>query len=102
MTLLSVRREVGEFRKRYKWMALFVMVSMLAVIGRLVHLQLVEHDRWAIEAAQEHHQARAPARDARPDPRPQGPRRGENRPAYNLYMTPQLLDREHRRRDRAS
>ena len=25
MTMLSVRREVGEFRKRYKWMALCVL-----------------------------------------------------------------------------
>ena len=28
MTLLSVRREVGELRKRFKWMALVVLAAM--------------------------------------------------------------------------
>ena len=35
MSLLSVRREVGEFRKRYKWMALAVVLST-RVFGQLV------------------------------------------------------------------
>ena len=30
MVMLSPRREVGEFRKRYKWMVLFVVVAMFS------------------------------------------------------------------------
>jgi penicillin-binding protein 2 len=95
MTLLSVRREIGEFRKRYKWMALFVVMSMIGVIVRLVILQLIEHDRWAIEADNNiTKHVRLPAtrgliRDHK------GRIIATNRPAYDLYMTPQLLDREH-------
>ena len=47
MTMLSVRREVGEFRKRYKWMVLAVLLSFGVLVVRLVVLQLVEYDRWA-------------------------------------------------------
>ncbi len=95
MTLLSVRREIGEFRKRYKWMALFVVLSMIGVIVRLVVLQLIEHDRWALEAEKNiTKHVRLPAtrgliRDHK------GRVVATNRPAYDLYMTPQLLDREH-------
>ena len=50
MNLLSVRREVGEFKKRYKWMALVVVLAFLALLGRIVQLQLVEYQRWAAVA----------------------------------------------------
>ena len=33
MTLLSVRREVGEFRKRYKWMALELKAQWERALG---------------------------------------------------------------------
>ncbi|HEX2679472.1 MAG TPA: penicillin-binding transpeptidase domain-containing protein, partial [Polyangiales bacterium] len=91
MTMLSVRREVGEFRKRYKWMALFVLVSMLALVVRLTQLQIVEHDRWAAEAQRNITKiVRLPAtrgliRDH------EGHVIAENRPSYNVYVTPQLL-----------
>jgi penicillin-binding protein 2 len=95
MTLLSVRRELGEFRKRYKWMALCVLLSMGGIVARLVHLQLVEHQRWAAEAERNiMKRIRLPAtrgliRDS------QGKIVANNRPAYNVYLTPQLLDRRH-------
>jgi penicillin-binding protein 2 len=95
MTLLSVRREVGEFRKRYKWMALVVLVSMSAVIVRLVQLQMFEHAHWVAEANNNiTKHIRLPAtrgliRDHR------GKLIAQNRPAYDVYMTPQLLDRSH-------
>jgi penicillin-binding protein 2 len=40
--LLVGRSDVGEFRKRYKWMALFTTVACLVVIGRLFMLQVVD------------------------------------------------------------
>ena len=46
MNLLSVRREVGEFRKRYKWMALFVSIIFAVLLGRMVQLQLVDYAHY--------------------------------------------------------
>jgi penicillin-binding protein 2 len=95
MTLLSVRREVGEFRKRYKWMALVVLMSMGAIIIRLVQLQMIEHEHWVAEADKNiTKRIRLPAtrgliRDHT------GKLIAQNRPAYDVYMTPQLLDRGH-------
>jgi penicillin-binding protein 2 len=39
--LLVPRTDLGEFRKRYKWMALFASLCFLAVIARLVQLQVI-------------------------------------------------------------
>ncbi len=94
MTMLSVRREVGEFKKRYKWMALFVIFSMSALLVRLFELQIVEHARWAAEAQKNITKVlRLPAtrgliRDVK------GHVVAENRPSYNVFVTPQLLGEE--------
>lgn len=91
MTMLSVRREVGEFKKRYKWMALFVLLAMGGVVVRLVQLQLIEHQAWAAEAERNITKiVRLPAtrgllRDHK------GRVVAENRPSYNVFVTPQLL-----------
>ena len=50
MNLLSVRREVGEFKERYKWMALCVVLALLGIVTRLVYLQIIERDHWVAEA----------------------------------------------------
>ncbi|HTQ02608.1 MAG TPA: penicillin-binding protein 2, partial [Polyangiaceae bacterium] len=44
MRLFVQRSDVGEFRRRYRWMVLAVVVAFMALIGRLVLLQLVEGD----------------------------------------------------------
>jgi len=91
MIMLSPRREVGEFRKRYKWMVLFVLVTMLSIVGRLFMLQLVQHDRWAGEADRNITKVvRLPAtrgliRDYR------GRVIADNRPSYNVLVTPRLM-----------
>jgi penicillin-binding protein 2 len=95
MTLLSVRREVGEFRKRYKWMALAVFLSLGGVLVRLFQLQIIEHDRWAAEAERNiTKRIRLPAtrgliRDTN------GKVIASNRPSFNVFLTPQMLDDEH-------
>jgi penicillin-binding protein 2 len=95
MTLLSVRREVGEFRKRYKWMALVVLLSMTAIIVRLVQLQMIEHEHWVVEADKNiTKHIRLPATRGLIRDRV-GKLIANNRPAYDVYMTPQLLDRGH-------
>ncbi len=91
MTLLSVRREVGEFKKRYKWMALVVIVAFLVLLGRVVQLQIVEHEHWASIARENITRTigmpatRGIIRDA------QGRVVATNRAAYNVYVTPQYL-----------
>ena len=95
MTLLSVRREVGEFKKRYRWMALAVALAMGSILARLVWLQVFEHERWAAEAQDNiTKHIRLPAtrgliRDA------QGKVVASNRPSYDAFMTPSALDPEH-------
>ena len=91
MTLLSVRREVGEFRKRYKWMALVVLLAFTVLLGRIVQLQLVDHDHWAGIANENITRTigmpatRGIIRDA------EGRVVATNRAAYNIYVTPQYL-----------
>jgi penicillin-binding protein 2 len=91
MTLLSPRREVGEFRTRYKWMALFVLVSMTSIVVRLFMLQVIQHERWAGEATKNITKiVRLPAtrgliRDYK------GHVIADNRPAYNVFVTPRLM-----------
>lgn len=91
MNLLSVRREVGEFRKRYKWMALVVVLAFSLLIGRMIQLQLVDHDHYA-QIARENitrtvrlAATRGIIRDA------SGRVLATNRAAYNVYVTPQYL-----------
>lgn len=91
MTLLSVRREVGEFRKRYKWMALVVLLAFAVLLARIVQLQIVEHDHWGAIARENITRTigmpatRGIIRDA------QGRVVATNRAAYNVYVTPQYL-----------
>ena len=47
MITLSQRREVGEFRKRYRWMALFVLLVFGVIIARVAQVQLFQRDRWS-------------------------------------------------------
>lgn len=88
---LSPRREVGEFRKRYKWMALTALIVFSLLIGRMAHLQLVQHDAWAHIARENITKTislpatRGLLRDTR------GRTIAENRPSYVVYLTPQLL-----------
>ncbi|MGF1464538.1 MAG: penicillin-binding protein 2 [Sandaracinaceae bacterium] len=92
MTFLSVRREVGEFKRRYKWMALVVVLTFGVLFARMIQLQLVEHTHYA-RVARENitRTVRLPAtrgiiRDS------QGRVLATNRPAYNVYLTPQYLE----------
>jgi penicillin-binding protein 2 len=91
MTMLSVRREVGEFRKRYKWMALFVSLVFAGLFGRLVMLQVIENERWALEARNNiEKRIRLPAtRGLVHDVH--GKVVAGNRASYNVLMTPQFV-----------
>jgi penicillin-binding protein 2 len=45
--LLVARSDVGEFRRRYKWMGLFASLAFIAVVVRLFQLQVVEGAEYA-------------------------------------------------------
>jgi penicillin-binding protein 2 len=91
MNLLSVRREVGEFKKRYKWMALFVVFVFAVLYARIIQLQFIDYDRYARIARENITRTltlsatRGIVRDA------EGRIVATNRAAYNLYVTPQYL-----------
>jgi len=94
MITLSQRREVGEFRKRYRWMALFVVLVFGGIIVRVAQVQLFQRDRWSGIAQQnitktlELPPMRGVIRDI------EGRVVASNRPSYDVYATPRLLGPE--------
>jgi penicillin-binding protein 2 len=91
MITLSQRREVGEFRKRYRWMALFVVLAFAGIIVRIAQVQLFQRERWTGIAQQnitktlELPSTRGVIRDIA------GRVIASNRPSYDVYATPKLL-----------
>jgi len=91
MITLSQRREVAEFRKRYRWMALFVVLVFGGIVIRVAQVQLFQRDRWS-DIAQENitktlelPATRGVMRDIT------GRVVASNRPSYDVYATPRLL-----------
>lgn len=86
------RAEVGEFRRRYRWLVLVVLATFLIFIGRLVQLQVVEGRLHRAEALRnivgERRLAttRGVIRDAH------GKVLAANRPSYNVHVVPQYID----------
>ena len=92
MTILSHRREVGEFKRRYKWMALIVLVVFGVLLGRMVQLQVVQADRWA-GIAQDNITKTFVLPATRGIIRAtHGEVVATNRPSYDVYITPQLMN----------
>ncbi len=91
MNLLSVSREVGEFKKRYKWMALGVTAAFLTLFARIVYLQVIAHEEYAAIAQEniiktlELPATRGVVRDQH------GRVIAANRPAFRMYVTPSRL-----------
>ena len=50
MSFLVQRSDVGEFRRRYKWMVLFTVTAFLILLGRLFQLQVIDRDDYRAEA----------------------------------------------------
>jgi penicillin-binding protein 2 len=48
--LLVPRSDIGEFRKRYKWMALAALLALSAVVARLFQLQVLQGTEYAVTA----------------------------------------------------
>ncbi|MET0593838.1 MAG: penicillin-binding protein 2 [Polyangiaceae bacterium] len=90
--MLVQRSDVGEFRRRYKWMVLFTVLAFFALLVRLFQLQIVNGDDYRAEAR--HNiiydirlaTTRGIVRDN------QGKVLAANRPSYNVYVVPSRLD----------
>ncbi len=94
MSLLGQRPDVGEFRKRYKWMALAVFGLMTVLVGKLVHLQIVKHAEYAGIAHDNivHRVTLATSRGVIRDRN--GVVLAASRESWNVYVVPARLDLE--------
>jgi penicillin-binding protein 2 len=89
---LVQRSDVGEFRRRYKWMGLFVIFCCVGLLVRLFQLQIVDGEDYRAEAR--HNiiyeirlaTTRGVIRDAL------GKVLAASRPSYNVYVVPGRLD----------
>lgn len=94
MTFLVQRSDVGEFRRRYRWLVLFAVCLFLVLAGRLVQLQLIEGDLHSAQARRNIvgeitlATTRGVIRDA------YGKVLAANRPSYNVYVVPDNIDME--------
>ena len=86
--LLVPRSDVGEFRKRYKWMALVAFLAFVAIVVRLFQLQIVNGASYRAIAHENIVRkvtlatTRGVIRDA------QGRVVASSRPAYDAYVVP--------------
>jgi penicillin-binding protein 2 len=92
VALLSQRSDVGEFRRRYRWLVLVAVAAFLILVGRLAQLQLIQGDLHRAQARKNIIRERSLAttrgviRDA------EGRVLAANRPSYNVHMTPAEVD----------
>ncbi len=85
---LTPKAAVTEFRERIRWMTIFVSLGMIALIGRLFAVQIIDSAHW-VKIAEDNvlrridlPTTRGLIRDAR------GRVIATNRPSYNVYVVP--------------
>ena len=92
MSVLVQRSDVGEFRRRYRWLVIAVFLAFGVLAVKLVTLQLVEVDVHRAQARRNITgeirlaTTRGVVRDAL------GKVLAANRPSYNVYVVPSDLD----------
>lgn len=90
MSSLSQRNDVGEFRRKHKWFALFVVTLFLIMIGRLFQLQIMRGDEYSA-AARENIVRRVTLATTRGVVRDSlGRVLAASRPSYNVYVIPMI------------
>jgi penicillin-binding protein 2 len=92
MSFLVQRSDVGEFRRRYSWLVVAVMLGFIALAVKLVDLQFIEADVHRAQARRNITgeirlaTTRGVIRDV------QGKVLAANRPSYNVYVVPEAID----------
>ena len=90
MSNLSQRNDVGEFRRKHKWFALFVVALFFTMIGRLFQLQVMQGDEYSA-AARENIVRRVTLATTRGVVRDSlGRVLAASRPSYNVYVVPMV------------
>jgi penicillin-binding protein 2 len=91
---LVQRSDVGEFRKRYRWMVLLMILAFAGLAARVVQLQVFERDLHKAQARRNIigtvtlATTRGVIRDRH------GKVLAANRPSYDVYVVPEKLDLE--------
>ncbi|WP_437930287.1 penicillin-binding protein 2 [Sorangium sp. So ce291] len=94
MSLLVQRSDVSEFRRRFRWIALGMVVGFMVLIGRLFYLQILEVDENKA-IARENIVRRVTLATTRGIIRDKnGKVLAASRPSYNVYVVPRRLDME--------
>ncbi|WP_437758663.1 penicillin-binding protein 2 [Sorangium sp. So ce1389] len=94
MSLLVQRSDVSEFRRRFRWIALGMVVGFMVLIGRLFYLQILEADENKA-VARENIVRRVTLATTRGIIRDKnGKVLAASRPSYNVYVVPRRLDME--------
>ncbi len=92
MSFLVQRSDIGEFRRRYRYLVFAVLLSFSALIAKLVELQILEADQHRAQARRNITgeirlaTTRGVIRDAF------GKVLAANRPSYNVYVVPEAID----------
>jgi penicillin-binding protein 2 len=92
MALLGQRSDVGEFRRRYRWLVLAAVGTFLILVGRLAQLQIVQGDVHRAQARKNIVRERSLATTRGVIRDTQGRVLAANRPSYNVHMTPADVD----------
>ncbi|WP_433935566.1 penicillin-binding protein 2 [Sorangium cellulosum] len=94
MSLLVQRSDVSEFRRRFRWIALGMVVGFMVLIGRMFYLQILEADENKA-VARENIVRRVTLATTRGIIRDKnGKVLAASRPSYNVYVVPRRLDME--------
>ncbi len=94
MSFVVHRSDVSEFKKRFAWLALAVVVLFLILVARLFQLQIIDGDENRA-TARDNIIRRVTLATTRGIIRDRlGKVLGASRPAYNLYVVPSRLDME--------
>ncbi|HTN87874.1 MAG TPA: penicillin-binding protein 2 [Sorangium sp.] len=94
MSLLVQRSDVSEFRRRFRWIALGMVVGFMVLLGRLFYLQILEADENKA-IARENIVRRVTLATTRGIIRDKnGKVLAASRPSYNVYVVPRRLDME--------
>jgi len=92
MRVLVQRADLGDFRRRYRWMLLAVFAAFMLLTGRLLQLQLLQGEEHQAQALRNVvgritlATTRGVIRDS------QGKVLAANRPSYNVYVVPAVID----------
>ncbi len=92
MSLLVRRSDTSEFRKRFRWIGLFMVLAFVGLISRLVSLQILDGEEYRAIARENIIRRITLATTRGKILDKNGVTLADSRPAHNVYVVPQRLD----------